>query len=388
MNSARSSPPTLRLLAVSLAAFVTLGLVDGALGVAWPSIREAFGRDISDLGLLLAFGSLGYLTASAGYGWLHSHLGTGHLLAIGGGLLVLGLTGFAASSQWLIVALAAILLGLGGGFVDTGMNAHAALVYDVGSINLLHACYGVGATLGPVVITVSLVSTGAWRGGYALIAGSQILVALAIWARRGRWTGAEPDLSSDQPVSTRRVQAWLMMALFFLYTGAEVGTGQWAFTLLTEGRGMSTAAAGTWVAVYWGGLTVGRFGFGILGERLSPSRTIGGSLVIALIGVGVVWLDPFELGAVGLPLAGLGFAAVFPTLVALTPARIGRLRSTRSIGFQLAAANLGAAGVPWALGLVAGGFGVQALAPGLFGAAVLLALLHFATDRGERSSAV
>jgi fucose permease len=179
-----------------------------------------------------------------------------------------------------------------------------------------------------------------------------------------------------------------MMALFFLYTGAEVGTGQWAFTLLTEGRGMSTAAAGTWVAVYWGGLTVGRFGFGILGERLSPSRTIGGSLVIALIGVGVVWLDPFELGAVGLPLAGLGFAAVFPTLVALTPARIGRLRSTRSIGFQLAAANLGAAGVPWALGLVAGVFGVQALAPGLFGAAVLLALLHFATDRGERSSAV
>jgi len=378
----------LRLLAVSLAAFVTLGFVDGALGVAWPSIREVFERDISDLGLLLAFGSLGYLTASAGYGWLHTRLGTGNLVAIGGALLVSGLAGIAASSQWLIVAVAAILLGLGGGLVDTGMNAHAALVFDVGSINLLHASYGVGATLGPVVITVSLVSTGAWRGGYALIAGSQVLVALAIWTRRGRWTGAEPDLSGDRPVATRRGQPWLMMALFFLYTGAEVGTGQWAFTLLTEGRGMSTGAAGTWVAVYWGGLTVGRFGFGILGERLSPSRTMGGSLVIALIGVGVVWLDPFELGAVGLPLAGLGFAAVFPTLVALTPARIGRLRSTRSIGFQLAAANIGAAGVPWALGLVAGVFGVQALAPGLFGAAVLLALLHFVTDRGERSSAV
>jgi fucose permease len=383
VNRARSARPSLRLLAVSLAAFVTLGLIEGALGVAWPSIREAFGRDVSDLGLLLAFGSLGYLTASTGYGWLHNHLGTGNLLAIGGGLLVSAVVGIAGSSQWLIVATAAILLGLGGGLVDTGMNAHAALVFDVGSINVLHACYGVGATLGPVVITVSLVSTGVWRGGYAVIAGSQVLVALAILARRGTWTGAEPDLSADHPLVTRRGQMWLMMLLFFLYTGAEVATGQWAFTLLTEGRGMSTAGAGTWVAVYWGGLTLGRFGFGMIGERLSPSRTLGGSMVVALLGVAMVWLDPFGFGAVGLPLAGLGFAAVFPTMVALTPARIGRLRSTRSIGYQLAAANIGAAGVPWALGLVAGAFGVEALAPGLFIAAALLALLHFVTDRGD-----
>lgn len=382
VNEARSLRPTLRVLAISLAAFVMLGLVDGALGVAWPSIRDVFDRDISDLGLLLAFGGIGYLTASAGYGWLHPRLGTGTLLGIGGALLVLGLTGVAGSPQWLMVVASTVLLGLGGGLIDTGMNAHAALVFDVGSINLLHACYGVGATLGPVAITMSLLATDAWRTGYAVMAGIQMLVAFAIWTRRSTWAGAEPDLSGDPPVVGRRGQAWLMLFLFFLYTGAEVATGQWAFTLLTEGRGMSTAAAGTWVAIYWGGLTVGRFGFGMVGERLSSSRILGGSMLVALAGVGLVWVDPFGLGAVGLPLAGLGFAAVFPTLVSLTPARIGRLRSTRSIGFQLAAANIGAASVPWALGLVAGIFGVEALAPGLFSAAAVLAILHFASDRG------
>ena len=385
MNRARYPRPSWRVLAVSLAAFVTLGLLDGALGVAWPSIRDVFGRGISDLGLLLAFGGLGYLTASTGYGWLHSRLGTGNLLGIGGSLLVLGVAGIAGSSQWLIVASAAILVGLGGGLVDTGMNAHAALAFDVGSINLLHACYGVGATLGPVVITMSLVSTGAWRVGYYAFAVSQLVVAFAIWARRRKWTGAELDIGGDVPVGAARDgQAWVMLLLFFLYTGAEVATGQWAFTLLTEGRGMSTAVAGTWVAVYWGGLTVGRFGFGMVGARLSPSRTLGGSMLVALFGIAMVWIDPFGLGAVGLPFAGLGFAAVFPTLVALTPARIGRLRSTRSIGFQLGAANVGAAGVPWALGLVAGVLGVEALAPGLFLVAALLALVHFVTDRGDR----
>lgn len=148
----------MRALIVALAAFVMLGLIDGALGVAWPSIRGTFGRGLSDLGLLLFFGSAGYVIASTGYGWLHEKLGTGVLLSGGSVVLVLGMAGVAAAPVWGVVAASAVLIGLGGGLVDTGMNAHAALAFDVGSINLLHACYGVGATLGPVAITISLVA--------------------------------------------------------------------------------------------------------------------------------------------------------------------------------------------------------------------------------------
>ena len=147
---------------------------------------------------------------------------------------------------------------------------------------------------------------------------------------------------------------------------------------------MGTAAAGTWVAIYWGGLTLGRFGFGLVGDRLAPSRILRGSMLVSLLGLGILWLDPFDLGASGLPIAGLGFAAVFPTLVSLTPARIGRLRSTRSMGFQLAAANLGAAGVPWLLGLVAESYGLDSLPAGLFAVAVLLAVINQASDRDAR----
>lgn len=174
------------------------------------------------------------------------------------------------------------------------------------------------------------------------------------------------------------------LILFFLYTGVEVGTGQWAFTLLTESRGLGTTAAGTWVAIYWGGLTLGRFGFGVVGERLAPSRILGGSMLVSLLGLGLLWSDPIGIGAVGLPIAGLGFAAVFPTLVSLTPARIGRLRSTRSMGSQLAAANLGAAGVPWLLGLVAEDHGLESLGAGLFATAVLLTVVNLASDRKDK----
>ena len=380
--------PALSLMLIALAAFVMLGLVDGALGVAWPSLRSAFDRSVSDLGLLIAFGSVGYLTASLSYGWLHVRTGTGPLLGSGAGLMALGLVGFALSPAWALVAIAAAGVGLGGGLVDTGMNAHAALVFDIRTINLLHASYGVGATLGPVVITVSLTTSGAWRWGYAALAGVQVVTAILVWVRRNQWVGVEDGeapFSSSESIQLRR---WLLLASFFLYTGVEVAAGQWAFTLLNEGRAMSTAAAGTWVAAYWAGLTAGRFLFGMVGHRISPSRTLDGSVLLALGGLALVWLDPGGLGQVGLPIAGLGFAAVFPTLVAVTPSRIGRDLSTSSMGYQLAAANIGAASIPWVLGLIAGSFGLETLGPGLFVTALLLMVIHLFADREVRRDRV
>jgi fucose permease len=371
-----SPRPVLGLLILTFLAFVVLGMAHESLGVAWPSMRAALGRPVSDLGLLIAFSSLGYLLASAGYGWAHRRTGTGALLVLGAALLGIGLVAMALASGWAVVVVASVFLGLGGGLTDTGINAHAALSFDLGSINLLHGAYGVGATIGPLIVTISLTSGFRWRGGYGLVAGLQVLVLAMIWMRRGSWAEGEGALDDEPGSVGRRPQMWTMLALFFLYTGVEVAAGQWAFTLLTEGRGMSPGPAGIWVATYWGGLTAGRLGLGVIGRRLSPSRTLNGSLLVALVGLAVLWWDPAGAGVVGLPIAGLGLAAVFPTLVAVTPTRMGRMRSTSSIGRQLAAASLGAASIPWLLGIVAEAYGLVVLSPGLFIAGVALAVVH------------
>lgn len=360
-----------------------LGLVDASLGVAWPSLRTAFGRTLSDLGILLVFSSIGYLTASIGYGQLHARLGTAVLLSTGAVFLAGGVAGIALAMRWPVVAMSVAVMGLGGGLVDTGLNAQAALTFDVGSINLLHAFYGMGATLGPGVITVSLLVSDVWRGGYAALAMMQVVSALAIWKWRTHWAGTAPDTGVETHSGSHSLAQGLLLMLFFLYTGLEVATGQWAFTLLIEGRGLRTAAAGTWVAVYWAGLTVGRFGFGIIGGRLGSSRILNSSVTVALLGLAWLWFDPGGLGVIGLPVAGLGLAAVFPTLVSLTPARIGRTASTRNMGYQLAAANLGAAGVPWVLGIVAETQGLAVLGPGLFVTGALLALMHVISGRAS-----
>lgn len=161
--------PALDLLGIALFSFIVLGMAHESLGVAWPTLREDFGRRVSDLGLLLALGSLGYLMASAGYGWAHRRVGTGLLLSGGSVVFCVGITGFAFAPAWAPIVVSSVLL-VGGGLIDTGVNAHAALAFDLRSINLLHGAYGVGATLGPIAITLSLTTGLAWRGGYGLFA--------------------------------------------------------------------------------------------------------------------------------------------------------------------------------------------------------------------------
>lgn len=373
------------LLATSLAAFVLLGMADSGLGVSWPTMRSVFSRELADLGVLIAFLSVGYLAASSGYGRLHSRIGTGSALVLGGSTMGAALLGLALAPGWAFGAISSALLGVGAGLIDVGMNAHAALNFDVASINLLHGAYGVGATLGPVLITVSLAAGGAWRAGYVVLAAAQAGVVLLIWRGRRSWrTPDHPGIGMDESrAGPLRIASLLL--LFLLYTGVEVATGQWAFSLLHEGRAIDTSASGLWVAAYWGGLTAGRLALGAFGERIPASKILDVSVLMALGGIGLLWLDPAQLGVLGLPIAGLGLSAVFPTMVSLTPSRIGRFRSARMVGYQLAAANIGAATMPWTVGLIAGKAGLGSLAPALFAMTSLLAVLHLMTDRWSRS---
>lgn len=373
-------------LGLAVASFVLLGVADSGLGVAWPSMRSVFARDIADLGLLLAFLSLGYLTASSGFGRLHSRFGTGRLLVGGGLALAIGALILTIADAWPLVPMSAGVIGLGAGLIDVGMNAHAALEFDRGSINLLHAAYGLGATLGPLFITASLAIGMAWRGGYGALAAVQLGAVYLIWRGRERWHARGPVEEPPETSSDRWLIVTAMLVFFLLYTGLEVSTGQWAYTLLVDGRGLSTVAAGVWVSLYWGGLTVGRLVGGYVGERVAASRILDLSIMAALTGLALLWWNPLELGVIGLPITGLGFAAVFPTMVAQTPARIGRVKSTRVIGYQLAAANIGAATIPWALGLLGGRLGLDALAAGLVAGAGLLGAIHLWTDRSAEKS--
>src|SRR5215471_8459877 len=152
---------------VILVAFVALGLPDGLLGVAWPSMRATFDQPLAGLGQLLLVGTCGYLAVSAASGFLSDHFGTGAVLMGSACAGALAMLAFTTAPSWPLLLLGALALGAGNGGVDAGGNAYVALRHGPGTMNLIHGCYGIGATIGPLAMTAVLVAGQSWRVPYA-----------------------------------------------------------------------------------------------------------------------------------------------------------------------------------------------------------------------------
>lgn len=388
------SRPDRFLVAVAFIAFVSLGLPDAVLGVAWPSVRREFALPISRLGALLTASVAGYLLSSFFSGQIVRGIGVGRLLMFSSGIVAFGLAGYAASPAWAVMVGCAFLIGIGSGAIDGGINTYAAAHFPPRLVTWLHACFGVGATLGPLTMTLVLAVGAPWRRGYAVLAVAMAAMAAGFYAARARWnvgattTDSADDGAGARPIpaadvagmreTLRRPAVWINIFLFFLYTGIEVTAGQWLYSLFTEARGIPAATAGVWVGAYWGMLTVGRFAFGAAATRFSRRAITRCGMAGAPVASLMLWFGSNvpALSFAGAALMGLSLAPIFPMLISATPDRLGPRFAPQAIGFQVAAANLGVAALPGAAGLLARVAGLELLGPYLLATSLLLALAH------------
>ena len=242
MRSGASSRSGRSLSLIALLAFFSLGLPDGVLGVAWPSMRGSFALPMSQLGVLLTAAMVGYLASSFAGGALVARLGLGRVLAASSAATAASALAYALAPVWEVVVLSAVVAGLGAGAIDAGINAFAAARLSARVTTWLHASYGIGATLGPLLTGAILGATRSWRMAYALI--GVVLAAMTVGFVRtaDRWAVAEgpAPLARMAPGITdalRRPAVWLSVSLFFVYAGLEVGIGQWAYSWLARGAG-------------------------------------------------------------------------------------------------------------------------------------------------------
>lgn len=367
--------------------FISLGLPDSVLGVAWPAMRAEFGRSLEDAGLLTMI--LTTCSAVSGFasGFVLSRLGTGKVVAISGFMTGLALLGFALAPSFHWIVLLVIPLGLGAGSVDAGMNHFVARHYSARHMNWLHGCWGVGATIGPVVMGAALAGRFGWQGGYAVIAAIQLLLAL-LFLRNLRLWEKEPERAAAansppegvKPVPTRAPvppwAPWLAPALYIVYTTIEVGTGLWAASILVDGRGTDPARAGLWVAGFFGAIMVGRFAIGLVANRLGNRLLVRLGIVGALAGAVLfsIPLLPDLANLAGLMLLGLGCAPIYPALMHEATNRFDPDTARTVIGRQVAFAYVGCALGPAALGLLGAHLGLWAIMPAV--CLVLLLLLY------------
>jgi fucose permease len=215
-------------------AFISLGLPDGLIGVAWPSIRASFGRDLDALGELLVAATVGYVASSFASGRLLRHSNLGVVLAISCALTASALFGYAGSSRWIAMIGFAVVLGLGGGAIDAALNTYIAIQHSPRMLNWLHACYGIGAAAGPAIMTAVLGMGLRWQRGYLVVAVAQFALAGAFamtlkwWPTTSTGSGTSPvDGVADIRATLRLPAARLGILTFVAYSGVEASIGAW-----------------------------------------------------------------------------------------------------------------------------------------------------------------
>ncbi|MEP7272887.1 MAG: MFS transporter, partial [Acidobacteriota bacterium] len=115
--------------------FISIGLPDGLIGVAWPSMRGYFGLPIDALGRLLVSYTAGYLVSSFSWGRARMRFGVGALLALSCLATGASLIGYSIASQWWMVVSLAALAGVGAGAIDAGLNTYASTHFSVRMVN-------------------------------------------------------------------------------------------------------------------------------------------------------------------------------------------------------------------------------------------------------------
>jgi fucose permease len=375
------------LLVICYVGFVSLGLPDPLIGVAWPSVRTTFGLQQSDVAWIFFGSGCSYLLSSFFAGRLLAMMNVGVLLAASSALVSLGAFDFSFARVWPLFVLGSLCHGLGSGAIDAGLNHYVASHFSARHMNWLHASYSLGAMAGPLIMTAALTRFGSWRLGYMIVASTLLFLAILFLTTQRHWnnhaaattgdaSGAtSAPISAGEALRNRTVQ--LHMVLFFIYTGLEVAIGQWSFTVLTESRSVSPEIAGIWVSIYWASILAGRIGFGFIVDRVNLDSLIRVCMIVATLGAGLLAWDPWQWAApLALGLAGLGLAVIFPCLMTRTPQRVGKIAAAHAIGFQVGAAMIGAAAFPSLAGAIAQNFGLHYVAGALLTMAVVLLLLH------------
>ena len=373
---------------LSLGSFVVLGLPDGMLGTAWPSMRSTFGAPVSALGLILLLATAGSVLVTAFVGPLIRRLGVPTLLALAGALAAFGYTGFAvAPGLWLVLGVA-VLLGVSAGMMDAGLNTAVALTGRQRLLNLLHGAYGVGTAIGPLVVTIAILS-GSWRPAYLVQVSLDLLLAV-LWLRHRRRDRAQPRAAPQQQAETgdphpaarwsrRRYAAVVVagMSVFFVYTGLEVGAGQWEASFCRGHLNLSPGATGLAAFGYWGALTAVRIGLALLPRPVPSQAVVRWGSGIAVLAAAAIWWQPGTAVAVaGFVVLGGALAGVFPALIALTPVRLGERRAHNVISWQVGAAAAGGAGLSALIGLLIGAASLAVLGPAI----TVLALIVVAAE--------
>ncbi|NIK80275.1 fucose permease [Paenibacillus castaneae] len=353
-------------------AFISLGLPDSLLGSAWPVMRLDLNASLGTAGIISMVIAGSTIVSSLLSGTVLKRFGTGKVTLVSCMMTAVALLGFAWSPSLIWLIIFALPLGLGAGSVDAGLNSYVAAHYKAHHMSWLHCFWGVGATLGPIIMASFISGQDLWRQGYLTVAGIQFILVIILFASLPLWDkiaksstvshGESPNELHNQELeqASEHTKPWnvkgvkLAMLTFLFYCGVEASMGLWGSSFLVNIKDLPASTAAKWVSLFYLGITFGRFITGFITFKMSNRKLIRYGQMIALVGTLLLVLPfPTIVSLVGFMTIGLGLAPIFPCMLHETPKRFGQKHAQSIMGYQMATAYTGSTFIPPIIGLLA-----------------------------------
>lgn len=377
----------LLLLAVIYIAFISLGLPDSLLGAAWPVIRIDYSVPLSCMGIISMIISGGTIVSGLLSERLTKQFGTRMVTVVSVLLTAIALFGFSTASEFYQMCLWGIPYGLGAGAIDAALNNYVALHYHSRHMSWLHCFWGVGTIISPYIMSYALTHT-SWTDGYRKVSFLQFGIVVLLVLTLPLWKINESSKAGEKKTETLGLRGALkikgvpyLLTGFFAYCAAEATTMLWASSYLEGTRGVTKEKAAAFAALFFIGITAGRFLAGFISDKLGDYNMIRLGIMIALSGVCLIALPLEMTGVIGLVVIGLGCAPVYPCIIHSTPDNFGAENSQGIIGIQMASAYVGSTFMPPVFGLLANHISLKLMPVYL---ACFLILLYVMMNRTNR----
>jgi MFS transporter, FHS family, glucose/mannose:H+ symporter len=339
------------------------GIVMAVLGTLFglPEMRSRLQMTLGQQGTMFLLLYLGIFIATLIAGPVIDAIGNKLILVASSVLVAAGMAGFVFAHSFAQASIPAILLGLGGGGLNTSTNVLISDLYGEKRgpmLNLLGIFYGIGALCIPL-LAAAITEHFQIAPQLFFCAGLAAACALLFLAMSFPRATHAQSFAWREIFQVARYPGVLVVGfLLFCQSGNEASIAGWTSTYVGA-TGLREQTATFILAGYWAALMLGRLLAAQILKTVAKQKFVLASGVGALLGAAILLTGRSQtMLIVGVIVLGFSYAGVFPTALAIAGDAYQRMAGT-VFGLLFGIALLGGMSFPWTVGQISQALGVR-----------------------------
>lgn len=295
--------------------YVSLGIPDSLLGVAWPAVQLDLGVPIYYASIVFAIVTVLAALSSISYLHITKLMKVGNIVILSCLITAIGLLIMGLSNSFIMLCIASIPLGVGAGSVDAALNNFVSENLSLKHMIWLHGSWGIGAIIGPSVYSVLANNNSPWQYSAMTVAVIQFALTIVLLFNRRKWEQIQLVQTKNQSNNLKctTTHSFLRILMLFIFSGFDVSMNLWMSTYLQQSLNIEPEIAGLLIASYYASVMAGRFFIGIIADKLVLKKVTKYGLLVAIFGLIIMSQTTHILVLfLAIILIGVGMCSVYP----------------------------------------------------------------------------